>query len=105
MLARRKTSVNSSVVAPLRDLMDWNGAKADHVIASTTRRRGNGGQSDISYLVRKSHAHLYMKNGPLVSRDCTFRIGSSPFLATLSTDRLKRQYRWIEARNRLRMSL
>ena len=74
----------AQIRTPLRDLMDWNGAKVDHVIASTTRLSlGNGGRSDISYFVRKRHAHSFMKNGPSAPRDCAFRIGGSPFLAIL----------------------
>ncbi|KAK1116898.1 hypothetical protein K0M31_017975 [Melipona bicolor] len=35
----------AQIRTPLRDLMDWNGAKVDHVIASTIRLSlGNGGQ-------------------------------------------------------------
>lgn len=63
---------------PLRDLMDWNEAKVDHVIASRTRLEEIG--IEELRFVPKRHIHLSMKNGPglhrvfaeLLSISCNF---------------------------------
>lgn len=89
MLAGREGERDSAlrIRAPLRDLMDWNGAKVEHVIASTTRLAG--GNPRAKAIFRTSFANAM----PICLRrmdPCLLRVVLSELVARLPATRADR---------------